>query len=135
RTAGRAAVRAIRRIRDRGAEVTVDGGRSLADTRRALLDARNEPPDAVVVVGGDGTMRLAVDALHNTGIPLRLIPAGTGNDFATALGLPRDPLAAADLVFDGNLTTIDVGRVSRPDGTYELFATILASGFDSKVNE
>jgi diacylglycerol kinase (ATP) len=60
---------------------------------------------------------------------------GTGNDFATSLGLPRDPLAAADLVFDGDLKTIDIARATRADGTAALFATIFASGFDSKVNE
>lgn len=115
--------------------MSIDGGRSFDDTRRALHDARTATPDAVVIVGGDGTMRLAVESLHGTDIPLTLIPVGTGNDFATALRLPRDPLAAADLAFDGRLKTIDVARASRADGSCELFATIFASGFDSKVNE
>lgn len=88
-----------------------------------------------MVVGGDGTIRLAVEALHDSDIPITLIPVGTGNDFATALGIPRGPLDAADLAFDGRLTTIDVGRATRADGSCELFATIFASGFDSKVNE
>ncbi|MGM7666253.1 YegS/Rv2252/BmrU family lipid kinase [Microbacterium sp. A93] len=134
-TAGRAAVRAIERLRERGASVTVDDGRSFEDTRRALDEARTGRPDAVVVVGGDGTMRLAVEALHGTQIPLTLIPVGTGNDFATALGIPRDPLVAADLAFDGRLTSLDIARATRADGSSQLFATILASGFDSKVNE
>lgn len=88
-----------------------------------------------MVIGGDGTMRLAVEALHGSGIPVSLIPVGTGNDFATSLGLPRDPIAAADLVFDGRLETLDTARATRADGESELFATIFASGFDSKVNE
>ena len=88
-----------------------------------------------MAIGGDGTMRLAVEALHGSRIPLALIPVGTGNDFATSLGLPRDPIAAADLIFDGRLMTIDVARATRADGGSELFATIFASGFDSKVNE
>ncbi len=128
-------MRAIGRLRERGADVAVDGGRDFADTRRALTAAPAQRPDAVVVIGGDGTMRLAVAALHSTGIPIALVPVGTGNDFATSVKIPRDPVAAADLVFDGRLTQIDVGRVRRADGSPELFATILASGFDSKVNE
>ncbi|WP_298037792.1 diacylglycerol kinase family protein [uncultured Microbacterium sp.] len=134
-TAGRAAVRAIERLRGRGASVAIDGGRSLDDTRRALAAARSDRPEAVVAIGGDGTLRLAVEALHGSGIALTLIPVGTGNDFAASLGLPRDPEAAADLVFDGDLRMIDVGRVRRDDGSVSLFGTIFASGFDSKVNE
>lgn len=134
-TSERAAARAIERLRGRGAEVTVHTGGSLADTRGALLHARDAAPDTVMVVGGDGTVRLAVEALHGSGIPLALIPVGTGNDFAIALGLPRDPDAAADLALDGTIRTIDVARARRPDGAEELFTTIFASGFDSKVNE
>lgn len=89
----------------------------------------------IAIVGGDGTMRLAAEALCGSTVPLCLIPVGTGNDFATAMGLPRDPVAAADLVFDGRSTALDLARATRDDGTSSLYATIFASGFDSKVNE
>lgn len=128
-------MRAITRLRERGASVTVHGGQSAADTLRAMADARAAHVDAVVAVGGDGTVRLAVEALHGSGIPLVLIPVGTGNDFAAALHLPKDPADAADLVFDGRLATIDTARVIRADGSTALFGTVFASGFDSKVAE
>jgi diacylglycerol kinase (ATP) len=92
-------------------------------------------PSRADTIGGDGTARLAVQELHGTGIPVALVPVGTGNDLAVALGLPRDPVTAADLVFDGAVRSLDVGRVSRPDGSSDVFASVFASGFDSKVNE
>lgn len=110
-------------------------GGTIDDTRLALAAAREDRPDAVVAVGGDGTLRLAAEALHGAGIPLGLVPVGTGNDFATALRLARDPASAADLILDGPERAIDVARATRADGTSSLFTTIFASGFDAKVNE
>ncbi|MGW8484202.1 YegS/Rv2252/BmrU family lipid kinase [Microbacterium sp. NPDC055903] len=131
------AERAVARLEERGAVVTrfAAATADAAATSTALRDACSSSPDAVVAIGGDGTARLAVDALHGTGIPLVLIPAGTGNDFAAALGLPRDPRSAADLVFDGSARAVDVAAIRRDDGTETLFCSVFASGFDSKVNE
>jgi diacylglycerol kinase family enzyme len=58
----------------------------------------------VVVCGGDGSVHVIVSALHRGGDlddPIGLIPLGTGNDLARALGLPLDPRAAAEVVLDG----------------------------------
>src|SRR6185312_6679014 len=91
--------------------------------------------DAVVVAGGDGTVHLAIQELAGTGIPLGIIPAGTGNDLAAAVGLKElDVAAAADAIADGGTRAIDLARVTRPDGTTEYFGSVLASGFDSRVN-
>ncbi|MER5880599.1 diacylglycerol kinase [Streptomyces sp. NPDC001910] len=90
---------------------------------------------ALVAVGGDGMANLALQAVAGTDTPFGLIPVGTGNDFARALGLPlRAPAAAARLTADAlkedRLRAVDLGRV---DGTW--FGTVLASGFDSRVND
>ena len=57
----------------------------------------NEQIDLMVVAGGDGTVNYVVNAMKNKGldIPLGVIPAGTANDFAGALGMSRHPLEAA----------------------------------------
>jgi diacylglycerol kinase (ATP) len=90
---------------------------------------------ALVAVGGDGTAALALQAVAGTGTPLGVIAVGTGNDFARDLGLPvRDPAAAARAIADSlpgdGGSRIDLGRVG---GTW--FGTVLAAGFDSRVND
>ncbi len=134
-TALRAAERAIARLRDRADEVELHFGPDPDAAVAALSRMRDERPDAVVVVGGDGTVHMAVNELAGTGIPLAVIPAGTGNDFAAAAGIPKDPQAAADLVFDGTTDSIDLAEATRADDTVRRFVTVLASGFDSKVND
>src|SRR5690606_28053915 len=80
---------------------------------------------------GDGMVQLALRAVAETATPLGVIPAGTGNDLARALGLPRsDPLAAADIVIAGHTRTIDLGRAGN-----RFFSTIACAGFDSRVAE
>jgi diacylglycerol kinase (ATP) len=117
----------------RGAGIAV---RSLEgrDAGEALDLARSvvaEGTDALVVVGGDGMAHLGVQAVANTGTPLGLIPAGTGNDVARYFDLPRkDPVAAADRLLGATVRTVDLARSGT---TY--FVTVLAAGFDAIVNE
>jgi diacylglycerol kinase (ATP) len=89
---------------------------------------------ALVVVGGDGAVHAALQAVAGTTTPLGVIPAGTGNDLVRALGLPVDPLAgaraAARSVLAGTSRTIDAGRTS---GRW--WATVLCCGFDSAVSD
>jgi diacylglycerol kinase (ATP) len=67
-----------------------------------LRDARRQADvDAVLVAGGDGTLRLAAEALADAALPVGIVPCGTANDLARALGLPRDALAAARRLADG----------------------------------
>jgi diacylglycerol kinase (ATP) len=91
--------------------------------------------DAVVVCGGDGTVHLAIQALAGGRTPLGIVPAGTGNDVADMLGMPADPLSAADALLTalaaGSVRRMDLGRTS----TGRWWATVLCAGFDSAVNE
>jgi len=69
-------------------------------------------------------------------VPLGVIPAGTGNDHAREYGLPRgNPEAAADVVADGHVRTVDVGRIAADDGPAKYFGLVMAAGFDSLVND
>ena len=81
-------------------------------------------------------MHRAILELAGTGIPLGIIPAGTGNDFAATLGLREmDVAAAADAIAAAATRRVDLARVTRADGSTTFFGTVLASGFDSKVND
>ena len=65
----------------------------------------------VVICGGDGSVHTVVEALHRAGAldrPVGLIPLGTGNDLARAVGLPLDPAAAARVVLDGRPRRLDL---------------------------
>ncbi|GAA5039239.1 diacylglycerol kinase [Microbacterium fluvii] len=127
---------AIARLRADGHTITTVSGGSAAETTRLVAAAVADGTDAVVAAGGDGTMHLALQVLAGTDVPLGLLPVGTGNDMAETLGIPElDPDAAAALITAGHTRRIDLGRVHRTDGTSVVFGTVLASGFDSAVNE
>jgi diacylglycerol kinase (ATP) len=111
--------------------VGTDAGDALARARAAVADGTG----ALIAVGGDGLVNLALQAVVGTGTPLGLIAVGTGNDFARALGMPlREPAAAGRMIADalksGRVRDVDLGRAGD-----RWFATVLASGFDSRVND
>ena len=119
------------RLRDAGFDVQELAGR---DADEALDLARGCVADGVetlAVVGGDGMVHLAIQALAGSGTRLGLVPAGTGNDVARYLDLPRKSVhAATDVLIGGKERAIDLARVGA-----RYFVTVLAAGFDAKVNE
>ncbi|MEI2764284.1 MAG: YegS/Rv2252/BmrU family lipid kinase [Dermatophilaceae bacterium] len=91
--------------------------------------------DVLAVVGGDGTAHLGANVCAQTGIPLAIVAAGTGNDNARGLGLPRaEPTRMADLVTAGRLRDIDAGR-ARTDRGDRWFLGVLGGGFDTVVSD
>jgi diacylglycerol kinase (ATP) len=127
--------RALARLRSRGVDVREFVGRDAADAARLAREAAAHA-DALVVVGGDGLVGIALQVLAGTEVPLGIVPAGTGNDHARAYGVPRrNPDRAADVIADGHTRTVDVGRVQAADGTAKYFGTVLAAGFDSLVSD
>jgi len=107
----------------------------LDSTKRAVA----AKPDALVVVGGDGMVNLAVQVLAGTKVPFGLVPSGTGNDLARGLGIPvGDTEAAVEallLALDRPPRIIDTGRVVNADGVESRFAGVLSAGFDAVVSE
>ena len=73
-----------------------------------------ETIDLMVVAGGDGTVNYVVNAMKRKGldIPVGVIPAGTANDFAGALGMSREPLEAARQIASGSIDRVDAGCVN-----------------------
>ena len=120
-----------------GRNVRTVAGQSAAEAVELARRAVEQGARALIVVGGDGMVNAALPLVAGTGTAFGLIPAGTGNDTARLLGLPlRDPEAAARVVLGSRTGYFDLGKI-QTDGAAEprLFATVLACGLDSKVNE
>lgn len=96
-----------------------------------MLAAAAESGVHTVAVGGDGMVHLAVNEFAYSGTTLGIIPSGTGNDFASAIGLPSDVDAAADAAA-GPTTDLDLLRID-PPGRYA--ASVATFGFSAVVNE
>lgn len=87
--------------------------------------------DLVIAAGGDGTVRSVAATLRGTGVPLGLVPIGTGNLFARNLEIPvNDQADAVVLAFAGLDRAVDVivADVTRADGTEETHVSLVMSG-------
>ncbi|WP_181772321.1 diacylglycerol/lipid kinase family protein [Amycolatopsis pittospori] len=107
---------------------------TVEESRALMTDSGAAGLDVLVVLGGDGSVHEGVQFCAESGVALGVVPAGTGNDFGRALGIPEEPHKAADAVARriaaGNRRRIDLGRAGG-----EWFATVLCSGFDALVTE
>lgn len=95
-----------------GADVRVAATADPGELVRAVADRGNR---RLVVLGGDGSVHAAVAALDAVGDldpeePLGIVPLGTGNDLAQALGLPLDPAQSAAVVLTGARRPLDLLR-------------------------
>lgn len=137
---------------------TVTGERDCADLRRVLDEhghhgaefvpttaddpgegqagrAVREGASLVVVCGGDGTVRAAAEALAGTGIPLAVVPCGTGNLLARNLGLPVKPAEALAAALRGAVHRIDLGRIEGDGIAPAHFTVMSGAGLDAAMLE
>lgn len=91
----------------------------------------------IVVVGGDGLLNEAINGImEGTGgkipqdLALGIIPTGTGNNFAKALGISKDIKKAFQIIKNEKTTLVDVGRVNQ-----RFFINVVGFGLDAKVNK
>jgi len=110
-------------------------GTDADDALRLARAAVADGVEALVVCGGDGMVHLGTQVVAATGVPLGIVPAGTGNDVASYVDLPKNDLAASvdilvDALAEGRTRTLDLARAGD-----KYFVTVLAAGFDAIVNE
>lgn len=107
-------------------------------TREVVASARpvvaGEPPDSLVVMGGDGMAHLGVDACAGTSVRLGVVPAGTGNDFCRGIGIPTSLPSAVRAIGDGHVEQVDVNRAQGPRGTDSHVGCAVSTGYDARVN-
>jgi diacylglycerol kinase (ATP) len=102
-------------------------------TRRART-AASQGYKRILALGGDGTFHVLLNALaHHPDITLGVIPAGGGNDLATTLGIPYDPIQAATLLKDGEARSIDAVRVRAASGEEHFYAGGGGLGLDAEA--
>jgi diacylglycerol kinase (ATP) len=104
------------------------------DAARAAAHAAREGYEVVVAAGGDGTFNEVLNGVASVDgaldrVVLGLVPLGTGNDFARALGIPGDPERAAGIVAAGHARRVDVGVVN---GRH--YANASAGGFIAETS-
>ena len=84
--------------------------------------------DAVAALGGDGTLNLVAQQCMHTGIPMMILPAGSGNGLARHLALPLDPLQAFRACLEGKISKMDTGTVNG-----QAFLCTSGIGLDAEV--
>ncbi len=121
----------VARLRDAGFAVHPLRGRDAQEADDLARAAVNHGVESLVVVGGDGLVHLAVQALAHSETALGVVPAGSGNDAARYFGVPLDdPVAATDVVIGSRRRTVDLARTGAT-----FFLCVLSAGFDAVVNE
>ena len=116
----------LEQCQKRGIDYTIfyTTGRFSDDCQKITVLARSQK--RVVVLGGDGSLHLAVNALRTLTCSLALLPQGTGNDFARGFGCSNS--AWRDAIFSDHEVKIDIGQINN-----RYFINIAGVGFDAHV--
>ena len=89
------------RLEERNVEYKLHEATEKGQTTELTKTLIDEGATDIVIAGGDGTLHAAINGFHSfERCNLGIIPCGTGNDFATALKIPKDPVKAIDLIID-----------------------------------
>jgi YegS/Rv2252/BmrU family lipid kinase len=130
-----------RALRDAGVEFesvhTESAGHGEELARNALQQGRRR----IAAVGGDGSVNEVVHGIMRAGladtreVTLAVLPAGTGNDWARALGIHRDPMQISLAIAAGRTMLHDVGAIDFPgtDAPRRWFINVAGAGYDADV--
>lgn len=104
----------LEKLEKAGYETSCHATTGAGDATNAARIAVERKYDLVVAAGGDGTINEVVNGLAEQEYrpTLGIIPVGTTNDFARAIGVPRNIDGACDVIVEGNSVPIDIGRIN-----------------------
>jgi YegS/Rv2252/BmrU family lipid kinase len=123
-----------RRLREAGAHVEVVYSRGLEHARE-LARGASESGHVVLGVGGDGMVGSVIGALAGTNTVCGVVPAGRGNDFARALGLPTEPEDLAELLLHGEPRRVDAIGLDSAVHRGTVVLGSLYAGVDAVANQ
>src|SRR6266851_3243773 len=106
---------------------------SAAELESSAQSAIMQGQRALFAMGGDGTFQALANAALGAEVLLGVIPVGGGNDFASALGLPDNPVIAAEAILRGNPRFVDLVRVRTAEGRTRLYAGGGGIGLDAEA--
>lgn len=117
----------------RGCRAVFTHSRSTEDIREQAACAAARGFRSVAALGGDGTLHYLLAGILGTGAVAGFFPAGNGNDIARALGIPRDPVIAADAFLRGQPRAVDLIRVRFGDGSVAHYIGAGGMGLDAEA--
>src|SRR6266849_6107680 len=106
---------------------------SAVELESSAQNAISQGQRVLFAMGGDGTFQVLANAAFGAEVLLGVLPVGGGNDFAAALGLPDDPLIAADAILRGEPRFVDLVRVRTAEGQTRLYAGGGGIGLDAEA--
>lgn len=118
-------------LRKQGAKAELVESRSTEDVRRLAAEAADAGYAAIVALGGDGTFHHVVNGAMGRDVVLGFFPAGNGNDIASGLGIPQDPVAAAHAFLTRAPRPVDALRARLADGSTQIYLGVGGMGLDA----
>ena len=123
------AEKAARALQRSGCDIDLRFTRERGHAPELAREAVAAGAQRLILCGGDGTVSEVLPALAQTPTAMGILPFGTGNDLARALGIPRRLNAAVQVQVDGRPRALDLGKVGQ-----HLFCTVAAFGFDAEIS-
>jgi YegS/Rv2252/BmrU family lipid kinase len=106
---------------------------SAAQLESAARQAAEQDHRVLLAMGGDGTFQALANGVFGSDVVVGILPTGGGNDFAAALGLPRDPLRSVEMILKGRPRFVDLIGVRTADGRTRLYAGGGGMGLDAEA--
>ena len=116
-----------------GIPVAFSQTNSAEEMGTALRTAITQGCKLLIGMGGDGTLQEVANAAFGQDVVLGILPLGGGNDFATAIGLPKNPIDAARALLQGEIRPVDILRARNADGRERLYLGGGGFGLDSEA--
>jgi diacylglycerol kinase (ATP) len=120
-------------LASRGYSAKFVHSKSSEDIRELAARATTEGFRTVVALGGDGAFHHLVEGIRGTDVVAGFFPAGNGNDIGRSLGIPRDPVTAANDFLRGQPRAVDLVRVRFNDGSVAHYMGAGGMGLDAEA--